>query len=1244
LFSFQQLFGKHLLIILLTIALGGVISIAAVPQLRGPVTDYIGENFGPKADVVDQEITNLSVSNDFYTLKVFTKSILSPTQEKVQSQVIKVGDSLKIVFSVHIPTKEVTSLCDSKPTCKYILNQLGLSNFEKSISKCQSNQVTINLPTSFNKSDIELNNIKFSPDDLGSNNEKNYFFVLGTTGSFNTMAYSIDSESKQPNLSNYADDYSFNYVRFPNGLANGTTFTIEVKSFPGLRSSTGIISYNAVDPNGSGVGTITNVYNPTAGKEQGGIFKKDDPILDGCQTEPEAPYYRDVVINERGEINNGPGVLKTILVTPDTVKIISKYPDHIKCSETKPCSTGWQKAWGYGSIPITIDNTNLLNLRATSYLRFDKDSNNWVEHSLTNSNPDDAKRIIEDHNILYNTQFQPGDKINFESSYAKNVNNQSDQNNLIIESQLPFIAPDLKPNEKKFFLAYSEVKENIPSYFVFDEGYQKLIWNYNTSSGVDNRIKFAQYIVEKFQLQIPEKDLDLSLLEDNKIKVNTQLQDLKRYREILFSEVNRISQSSYQIVNPKVVSMLNNKVLVIKNNIVDENGTSLKDYINTDPDLLALAQNKKDTLYDDLIKSIKTVDQLYFNEIPKSNILELKIESGPKLSLCNKEYTECLPSQDTSKVVAEQKTFPGDIVYLKYTIPTVTIDQSNITANIYLPDESKFVPESNSKIKVISKDHLQWNIDKIEAGKDYSTRFSLKLDDSINLLIKKIEVKADHVINNIIAISNILKIDIWSQVNGTVTTPFENPLPYANMLVLDGDSTGNEDQDASIIVKGITYNSLIGVPEELKPIEDLYVRTNNKGKFEISFPRSSIKNDQNTIKLRLDYWDSRGAKEKTPILKFFYSNNQVAHFVTKSFDISAEKSDKKDKDINISDNEGINAQNFDYPDRDYLINKELMTLAEVYYNLYQAYIKISAENGDFNIQLDSKSVTVQYGFDEAIGDNGVPIDYGSYRIKDDKLVLNGNAIELTKDRKPYYEYHQLAHAMLEKVYNGKFNSPEVPIWIVPFKKPHDKISKPMGGYMNDYTTNSFLEGLANIISYELTNKIFPKNVQSYYIDNSGSKFNINDPIAIFDIINDNNESRAVTNLVYGLLHGVGSVSNASIEHLNISKGKNIYKISFPENSYSINQLITYLKKRLPTTVYDFRCDLIKIDKIGQDGSNEVGLNYLDRLFIRHGFFADLDGDWKYHPNKENVKIGWSINKEEFTATNGAVIGARNWRK
>lgn len=44
-------FGKHLLIIMLTIALGGAISIAAIPQLREPVTNYFGDKFGPKADI-----------------------------------------------------------------------------------------------------------------------------------------------------------------------------------------------------------------------------------------------------------------------------------------------------------------------------------------------------------------------------------------------------------------------------------------------------------------------------------------------------------------------------------------------------------------------------------------------------------------------------------------------------------------------------------------------------------------------------------------------------------------------------------------------------------------------------------------------------------------------------------------------------------------------------------------------------------------------------------------------------------------------------------------------------------------------------------------------------------------------------------------------------------------------------------------------------------------------------------------
>lgn len=717
------------------------------------------------------------------------------------------------------------------------------------------------------------------------------------------------------------------------------------------------------------------------------------------------------------------------------------------------------------------------------------------------------------------------------------------------------------------------------SRFSYDEVNKKLIWKYTNAEEVDNQLKKDQIVEEKFQLKIADLK-DLNLGDNSELKMQSQIPD-------------------------------------------------------------SLEQDKTKWI--------------------KSNEVKLKIiDTSVRITSCDKDYKVCdnflngelfidssqeiFPENDPDNPITDANNLLQSEAYIKYSLPELNYDRENITADIYLPDDVEFVSSPNPDVKPLTNDkHLiSWNINKIEKNLGYSVFLVVKLDKSIPKEKKYLLINGDYKnVNAVVSQSNDLRLNIWGKLIGQITTPFGNPLSYANMIILDGESDTKEDLDKNLIVKGVLYQHLQN-PENPKLEEKDYTRTDNKGKYAINFNRNKIKNDNNTIKLRLDFWDSRAEGTRMPILKEFYSNHNLAHLLTTSFDISSENITKKD--MAISDNGSVNKQNFDYPDSDAKIQKEFPALAEVYYNLYLAYLKINAEFGDFNITLDPKIVVVNYDFDEKIGDNGKEIDYGPYLIKDNKLILSMQALDITKDRRPFYEYHQLAHAIIENIYKGTLEIPEVPLWILPFKTPNYRIFKPMGGYMNDYTTDSLLEGLANIISLELSNKVFGRD-DTEYIDNYGNKFNINDPIAIFNTENNNNESRAITNLFYGLLHGVSAVGNESISHLNIDNGNNIYKISFPNDTYNLKKLITLLKNRKPKTLYDVRCDLMKYEKVGQDGANEIGLNYLDRLFIRHGVFADLDGDYKFSPNSnEKRKIGWSSNKETFKTSNGIEIGSRNWRK
>lgn len=1335
--------------ILLTIALVGAICIAAIPQLRGPVTDYFGDKFGPKADItvkdplapcdfsakpssdanftgpdfaeVGSNITLSYTNNDIAGISVafpaYGKVIgSSPTEAKLENS----SYIFKEPTSIGYQNKEW--LVQGEYSITFQITNIIKSKYAPYNSSLQGSFNYINGGHWFGKAFYTYYNgvnIKLIPlDDKGNEitAEDHLFNKSKSDPSFISKSFKVKASYQGQHLpaNSKINIYAnlFDAIKDPNSLFYGADLTQMPYGEIVLDNNgegTFDFSYgynygkgnanhsftgtNQVDqkPNNSNVSYNSNHTRITFSQK---TTSKDDLTYKGgiefialnaddCKKEPtRAKYYRGYYSIIKLNPVDPNDETKTKITAQADEKDKIKIKIDLKDSEGTALANQVEVYSSAGKLSISQDSANFNNYTSENtlklsgtqrefYILYNKSEKitifaktlDQADEEITTSTEVAFIKLLAPE--FYQTGNNPITKFSSitQDEYLKNLplpeasDPIDESNNKDYQVKLPIYSTvSLNPDEDNYWNGAS-AKTGIKVVTINPDKTETELGRvpeeniYNYQHGYKQHFKGLKL---GFTTQAENYDLTQSIQKTGR-KLAVNLSNLKDNKLLLTGApsydatqllTKRDQELTINLNNPQ-----NNKFSLasISSSVRPPVDTGEEEPTETEQSngfallitLESFSQPIKLIPYTIIAKGDNN-EEIY----KEGEGVEIEFKNGPTISLCNKEYTECLPSQgDVDKIIAEPQTFPGDEVFIKYSIPAEGVARTNITANVVIPKESKFIPESNKKITAIDETHLTWTIDKIKKDEGYSARFSLKLDDSIDKNLKNLEVKADYIINGITNNSNLLKINLWTEVTGTINSPFVHPLSFVNVLLLDGESSNNEETDSNMIIKGQLYPS----DPSQKPDESKYLQTNNKGKFDINIARKDIKNDSNTIKIRFDFWDSRPADQRVPILKFFYSNHQLSHGTTTAFEISDEKIAKKADDgkdfvINISRLPSKNKDRFSYPvqnsNPDDEINKEFPALAEIYYNYYLAYIKISAEDGDFNIQLTPKSVTVRRGFDEKDG-----IDYGSYQIKNDQIVLSEKALDMPVGRQPFYEYHALMHAVVEKIYDGKLAPSGIPDLILKLEKfkKHKTPSKlvwiPSGGYINDFTTDSLQESLVDFLSLELRDKVFGVSSPEVW-GYDGVKFDATQPIANFDTANNHNEIQSITNLLYGLLHGVAQTDSSNIPYLS-NLPRKPYKISFPENAMALKNFISFIKDQKPLTLYNVYYDLKNSAKIGQDGKNEVKLNYLDQLFIRHGVWYDRTGDWIFNPKIET--IGLSCSRDEITI-NGINIGPRNWRK
>lgn len=210
------------------------------------------------------------------------------------------------------------------------------------------------------------------------------------------------------------------------------------------------------------------------------------------------------------------------------------------------------------------------------------------------------------------------------------------------------------------------------------------------------------------------------------------------------------------------------------------------------------------------------------------------------------------------------------------------------------------------------------------------------------------------------------------------------------------------------------------------------------------------------------------------------------------------------------------------------------------------------------------------------------------------------------------------------------------------------LSHPDLGYLNDNTNQSLIEGAANFIAADLERRL-SSVIGWYYFGPDGTiEYDLTEIHPAFVNYGDlypsylgkiaGGENWTLSSLLVALNDGlIGSYQNSYFRWTRFGENDQgekyqPYNLNFPRQSPAANDtIVNYLKELAGKEHQDIwgLYNILQAKGVGQDGTNEIGLNYLDQLFVLFGFFKDSDRDWRYDPGEVVAK---TANLDSFKAS------------
>ena len=520
-------------------------------------------------------------------------------------------------------------------------------------------------------------------------------------------------------------------------------------------------------------------------------------------------------------------------------------------------------------------------------------------------------------------------------------------------------------------------------------------------------------------------------------------------------------------------------------------------------------------------------------------------------------------------------------------------------------------------------------------------------------------------------VSNIVTLSLWAMITGTVNGPYSSVSGTTSTRhTLPGITVTSNKEDNSLLY-GAEPSSSSSTGYSSADI----VTSDDSGIYEVPISKNST---NKKIKLTFFLYDKI---TDNPNYAFQNQDGSNVYFRTESLDISStspllnKTTGKFKRDINL--NKTGPDPKWDAPTASAAIYQNL-ALAEVWYNLYSGWKK---SNDLLSVSLtDLITVKIDPSFVEENTSEAKTSSYVAgnkiYMRNDDLYTLSNGIHSLFSTRYSFPEFHQFGHILVEKAYGGKMTVPQVSDFILnpvivngetikPVKNPATRINFSHGGYLNDYTTDSLLEGMSQMISLELYNNVDAPadstgKIQKGYRITKANGDLLNSliiPAALFSQYSSAakpqvSEGDVIAKLIYTLINGTNQTystgdttgtlktyANTSIKQYEFL-GQKLdlefnYSLSYsPDASknISLKNLLGYMKDKKIVTLQELFIYLKCTWQIGQTTYNKLSLvgnygslftpiiaaltqanmiNPLDQLFVLFGAFHDDSADNHY---------------------------------
>jgi len=565
------------------------------------------------------------------------------------------------------------------------------------------------------------------------------------------------------------------------------------------------------------------------------------------------------------------------------------------------------------------------------------------------------------------------------------------------------------------------------------------------------------------------------------------------------------------------------------------------------------------------------------------------------------------------------KFLPGDILEFSVDLNNNLLADKNIFKDFYLK-----LKLSDGLEIIDGPEDLTWHYATLGLNKESSKIFKVKINENVSLDIKEIKVQAYTEFDSGTKLQTVANqlYDLYGTIEGKISGPYDRELAFV-----------------SVALKNENNNIISGIDVHDPNLFDYanIITSNEKGEFKFIYNRKDLQ-DSKKVKYEVYY---KNVLWNQPQLSYLDQNDNLLYFRTQSFEIIG----SKDEENNILINRCSSSPVWDYPSVDNNIYLQTYNVSKSYYylasawNLFQnKYPTTDPKSIDFQRNLLDDGLKVRY---EPLGEETT--DFFDY--KDKVIHVNEDYNSEWLNYKPHSELHEFGH-YLDWIIN------DYKLRYVKLKNTDSldlNVVKKLGGFINEYSDDSFVEGLADWLAVYAYNEIEKNDLRNWdygiYHNDGVAEYALNSlnsaMVGLYkghtDLLRDS-EIKAAATLFNALTVGYKSdfeISNSDYDltpwiNPDSFSQKATLKISRTNPADAVNNFMNILKQDKPYTIKDL-FDSYARRGIYQDGANQIGLNRIQQLYLLYGFFVDSTGldatpDWRYEQGEE---IGRAANSAAF---------------